>query len=32
MTAELVSELASAELTYDSVGATKATPPTRYHH
>jgi uncharacterized protein (UPF0548 family) len=32
MRAELVSELASAELTYDSVGATKATLPKGYHH
>ena len=30
--AELVSELASAELTYHSAGATKATLPTGYHH
>ena len=32
MTAELVSELASAELTYHSAGATKATLPTGYHY
>ena len=32
MRAELVRELASAELTYHGVGATKATLPTGYHH
>ena len=31
MSAELVRELASAELTYHSAGATKATLPTGYH-
>jgi len=32
MRTELVSELASAELTYQSAGATEATLPTGYHH
>ncbi len=32
MRAELVSQLASAELTYHDVGATKRTPPAGYHH
>jgi uncharacterized protein (UPF0548 family) len=32
MRAELVRQLASAELTYHDAGATKATLPTGYHH
>jgi uncharacterized protein (UPF0548 family) len=32
MTAELVSQLASAELTYHNAGATKRTLPTGYNH
>jgi uncharacterized protein (UPF0548 family) len=32
MRAELVSQLAAAELTYDNAGATKGTLPTGYHH
>lgn len=32
MKAELVSQLASAELSYHNVGATKSTLPTGYHH
>jgi uncharacterized protein (UPF0548 family) len=32
MRAELVSQLASAELTYHNAGATKSTLPTGYHH